>query len=639
MLLVLIVPGGALLLTLPNRWGTSSARQTDWLSHLADAVGLSIALSALVALWLFVPGVRLNGLAVAALYGACLLWILFSLARRAVRTRWAALFADRDFFLRLSAVLLGLIGLAALAAWRFYQARGLLLPAWVDSVQHTLIVIKIMEYGGLPPDLSPYLPVPFSYHYGFHLITALFASIAHLTPAQAVLVFGQVLNACVALSVYRLATAFVPKVGQGEGGGWFGGRAFLPVLRGAAAALLVGLAFQMPAYYLSWGRYTLLSGLIVMGPTLAAAYEFWQDPRDRRAAVRFVILLAGVFLVHYFAALLVGMFLLVLGIAALLKAARQRDWRCLPWQLVALSFMGVALAAPWLWRVWQYNQINARLAVVLPPDGSDLSSWVSPDYWTYLLYLWGPRRNVILLALSGIALVFAFLRRELRPLAGWGLLVLVMSTPWGLRLGPFRPDLFNIVVFFPAAVLLGDLLVAAGIALGRVWRPAAGWAALTLALLGLSVWGVRETASILNASTVFVTPADVAALNWVQQNTPADARFLINTTTWQGPIYRGVDGGYWLQPYSGRSTLLPPVAYYWGTEEDLNQITGWVKRSQELTGCTPAFWSLVRDAGLTHIYLRLGVGNLQPNMLAQCARLQLIYDSGGVFIYRIATVP
>ena len=560
-----------MLLSLPFRSPAGSARPTDWLSHLADAVGLSIALSALVALWLFVPGIRLDGLAVAAFYGACLVAILFSLARRAVHTRWAALFSDRGFRFRLSAFVVGLFGLAALTAWRFYQARGLLLPAWVDSVHHTLIVKKIMEYGGLPPDLSPYLPVPFSYHYGFHLITALFASIANLTPAQAVLAFGQVLNACVALSVYRLATAFVPKVVWGEGADGFSGKAYLPVLRGLAAALLVGLAFQMPAYYLSWGRYTLLAGLVVMGPTLAAAYEFWQDPRDVRAGVRFVILLAGVFLVHYFAALLVGMFLLVLGIAALWKAARQRDWRCIPWQLVALSLLGVGLAAPWLWRAWQYNQVHARLAVVLPPEGSALSSWVSPDYWTYLLYLWGPRRNLILLALSGIALVFAFLRRELRPLATWGLLVLLMSTPWGVRLGPFRPDLFNIVVFFPAAVLLGDLLVSAGAALGHVWRPVAGWAALALALLGLSLWGVRETGSILNATTVFVTPADVAALNWVQQNTPADARFLINTTSWQGPVYRGVDGGYWLQPYSGRSTLLPPVVYDWGTAEYLTR--------------------------------------------------------------------
>ena len=50
------------------------------------------------------------------------------------------------------ALLLALL-LAALVAWRLYQARSLALPAWVDSVHHALIVRKIMENGGIPWDL------------------------------------------------------------------------------------------------------------------------------------------------------------------------------------------------------------------------------------------------------------------------------------------------------------------------------------------------------------------------------------------------------------------------------------------------------------------------------------------------------
>jgi hypothetical protein len=43
--------------------------------------------------------------------------------------------------------------------WRMVQAQNLALPPWVDSVHHVLIVRAILEYGGLPETLEPYLPI------------------------------------------------------------------------------------------------------------------------------------------------------------------------------------------------------------------------------------------------------------------------------------------------------------------------------------------------------------------------------------------------------------------------------------------------------------------------------------------------
>ena len=54
----------------------------------------------------------------------------------------------------------------------------------------------------------------------------------------------------------------------------------------ALAALLVGFVFQMPAYYLTWGRFTLLTGLVVLGPAMAAALDVFKGP-DRRDAFGF----------------------------------------------------------------------------------------------------------------------------------------------------------------------------------------------------------------------------------------------------------------------------------------------------------------------------------------------------------------
>jgi hypothetical protein len=155
-------------------------------------------------------------------------------------------------------------------------------------------------------------------------------------------------------------------------------------------------------------------------------------------------------------------------------------------------------------------------------------------------------------------------------------------------------------------------------------------------LVGAMVgWGIHETRGIINPVTVIATQPDALALEWVRQHTPPDARFYINSTTWQTSTFRGVDGGYWLIPDAGRMSLIPPVFYVWGAMPYVLQINDWARRSAELQSCGPDFWAIVREAGLTHVYVREGTGSLQPGGLVDCAGLQEIYQAQGVHIYQI----
>ena len=166
--------------------------------------------------------------------------------------------------------------LAALIAWRFFQVRGLAFPPWVDAPHHVLIVRKIMETGILPADLNPYLPVTFYYHFGFHVVTALFAGISGLPLEKAALAMGQILNAAVSLSVYSLGRVV-----------WSDPR------RAGVAALLTALVSQMPAYYATWGRYTLISGLVLLPLAMAALLENRESGRDGFKIFFQMILVAG----------------------------------------------------------------------------------------------------------------------------------------------------------------------------------------------------------------------------------------------------------------------------------------------------------------------------------------------------------
>ncbi|GAF79292.1 unnamed protein product, partial [marine sediment metagenome] len=170
---------------------------------------------------------------------------------------------------------------------------------------------------------------------------------------------------------------------------------------------------------------------------------------------------------------------------------------------------------------------------------------------------------------------------------------------------------------------------------------AAQFERLAVALLGavivsLLVWGLSETRFIINPTTVFTTEADLRAIQWIEDNTPPGSRFLTNVVHWQYGTYRGVDGGWWITPLTGRKTLLPPVLYVMGERDYVTQVNAYAENTSQLQGCTPDFWDLVHSAEVTNIYLVNGRGSLQPDSLEECANLAIIYANEGVFVYEIA---
>ncbi len=607
--LILLLPGAGLLVWL--------ARQPmDWLEWLAEALGLSLSLTALIGLAGFLLQLRFTPVFIFGLLAVSLLSLtvggLLRLSpggeRQTAKLNWAG-------------GLFGLIGLAGVLYWRWFQARELHLPAWVDSLHHTLIVQKILEAGGVPASLAPQVNAPLAYHYGFHLSTALFVWLSGWDAPTGVLVFGQALNGLIALSVYRLVK------------GWWG-----EWKRAGLAALLVGFAFQMPAYYVTWGRYTLSAGLALL-PLAMMAVERAACPQAHRAErIQAMLLSAGVALTHLTALLLLAFWVMLLLAEVALRRLRRgtassgavdlRDGLTAGLSAAA----GVGLAAPWLWRIWQQFAASAGVSVVSPLDGGQT------DYWNYILYLLGPNYNHALFIAAGAGLLWSLLRAGARRLAVWGMVIAVLMLPWGVRLNPIRPDHMAIVLFLPAALLLANLLVGLGEQAAHLrWRflRLCGQGIIVAAALAAVVWGGWQSRSVINPETVFVTRADLQAFEWIRQNTPPQARFLINTTQWMSGVYRGVDGAYWLPLTTGRQTLLPPALYTLGQPEEVRQINHLAERAARLADCDEAFWSLVEEGGFDYVYLREGRGSLQPTALLNCSDAVLIYRRDGVFVFHL----
>jgi small basic protein len=660
---------GGVVLCLPGItwWAWFPEKEKDILEFIAEVSSLSIAITALVTLGLFLFDVRLSPAAVGIIYSLLGVLAAAGLVYKRVNSKTtdgvgqspgedlgtanaalveqtqpggeqAAQILEQDYpqeigqqesintetathvsgkaWIFRNVVLL--TAFVLLLVWRFYQMRDLVLPAWVDSLHHTLIVSLILENGGLPDNLAPYMEVTFSYHYAYHVLTAAFAFLTRIPPEQAVLILGQVLNALVAVSVYRLGTAL-----------WADWR------RAGIAALFVGFVFQMPAYYITWGRYTLLTGLVLLPLAMAVALDITNKKRSNRRLVKLAVLTGGVLLSHYFTALLLALFLIFLGLQVLVGDVRQgkslRGSRWIPLTLASLT--GALLASAWMVRMLGFNQDWVGVRAVLPAQSLD--STFFPNYLPYLWRMMGPRRNYVLLALALLGLVVSLRRPKTRAFGFWGLAVGLFSLPWGFHLSPFRPDHFVIVLFLPASLLVTDFIFTAWERLQSGRFRMVGVILAGAVIVSLLAWGLWETRLIINQSTVFTNQADIEAIEWVAANTPSEARFMTNVTHWQYRTYRGEDGGWWIMPLTRRETLLPPALYAMGAREAVEKINKFAETTSQLKDCSAEFWDLVQEAGVTHIYLVEGRGSLQPKGLEDCADLSLVYDEGGVFIYEV----
>ena len=599
-ILVLIPPGLAWMLLFKND-------QRDLVEGLADSIGLSVSIIAILAMVFFFLGWQISGLLVVFLIVVLVLSALILFGKQRKKITKVQLF----WLIGTVLVLLCVVG------FRFYQAKSLVFPAWVDSVHHVLIVQKIIDYGGLPPTLAPELNVPLYYHYGFHVIAALFSWISRLEPVQGVLWFGQVINGLVVLGIYRLSKTL-----------------FKRTIPAVLAALLVGFAFQMPAYYVTWGRYTLLTGLLVMLPAMASSYELVIYGFTKERASRVVLLTAGLALVHYLALFYYGLFLLSLVIARGIRWYREKEREERQQiqksirNLVVFVLTGLILASPWLVRMLVAHASQVSVQMVLPKT-ENLNSY------QYILHLIGPTHNYFLMVGGLLSLVLAWWQKNTRGFALWSSLLILLAFPWGLRFGPFRPDHMAIILFIPASILLSFGWVWLSGELQRRVHVFLGFAVLLVGVFGMLGWGFWQTRNVINSTTILADPSDWIGLQWIDENLPLDARFLTNTTIWQFNTYRGVDGGYWIIPVTGRFALALPGLYGYAELEQKTEWIDWMEKAAVVHACDDGLWSLVKAADLSHVYLHQGKGSLQPAAMVDCPNIEVVFQQNGVWIYEI----
>lgn len=623
-----VLVGGAVLLA-PGyvlwRWIDSVDMRLPALTQPALVIGLSLSIIPVVFLWAGTLGLVLTPLVLRLLLLGTALLALWFLAYRSQGYHARRLWRQWELGtvsprLWLSFGLFGLLGLVLAA--RLYQAREVVLPLWVDSVHHALMIRVIGETGRIPLSLRPYLPVDqLPYHWGYHAVAAVWLAGTSLPLAQLMLLSGQVLNAMHVLTVYAL-TAYLSR----------------SELAGIFAGLVTGLLSIMPAYYVTWGRYTQLTGLLLLPALMILSCQLIERPRlSARLLVGAGLTLAGMILVHYRVLVFYGAFMLPYTLLFVLRHPRRIIRTA--GTLAAVALLGLLLAGPWL-------AVLAR--EVLAPAVEAPTSLIGGESYNRLEWSLLFTMNsyaLYSLAAAGFGLALVARRRRVVAVAGWIGVLFLIANPDRVGLRPLW--LINnhsviITLFLPVSVLVGfgAAYVSQWIArqAPRRTRPALRLlpGALILCFAALGLWQFRD---VVNPATNFATPADLPALAWAAEHTAPDARFLIGARPWLGNVHRGTDAGWWLTPLAGRWTSTPPVLYTYGLPEYVSEVEarGAAVAALRLED-QQALDALIEANQITHIFIGGTSGPLKGEMFWGRPEYEAVYDHDGVLIFRVVPV-
>ncbi|WP_298820144.1 hypothetical protein [Chloroflexus sp.] len=629
----LLAPGYLLERLLPGA-------RLHWLLRIALWIGISASIIPLIYLWITAANGHLEGSVI--IVGAILL------AAGAIIAAWRDL---AHLQVQPSASAWLLIGVLAITAWlRAEQIADLALPAWVDSVHHALMIRVAAETGRAPWTLTPYLPVvDMPYHWGYHVVIAAIWRTVGGELTDVMLWSGQMLNwlqsltaAALALLCWRRPSAAV------------------------VAAAVVGCISWMPAYYVSWGRYTQLSGLLLL-VALAIGWQYWLTAETRRERLVWLglvtLVIAGLSLIHMRIFVFGGALIVAQSIVWAIRQSRSRIVAQMTQALLA-GVVAIALAAPWWLLLLRRVLLPAATgAQSLTSGGSYVQlnrdlMWIGPNEWLVALALISGALGIayrqratttILLWIGGlilltnpwlvsylcppigiIILLFGIIRRAWLP-GGAGLLLLAIN-PFTVRL-PFLwllpVDIAAISLFLPLSSLIGGGAALIWPTRHRLWRISG-----TMILIGLCFWGADQQRAIVNPVTVLATAADRAAIAWIKDHTPPNARFLVNAAPWLPGVARGNDGGWWITPLTGRWMSTPPALFVYG---DVDAAEAARRRSQQIidfgNGQPIDLDHLITTEQIDYIYTS-AAGPLQPELFADKTGYEPVFAQDGIVIYR-----
>jgi hypothetical protein len=525
-LIILLLPGLALLRLCVAR------EQLSLLSQLTIAPGITAAFTTLFLTWCQLCHVPFGSVGTWLALLAALAILIVKKNDLTKNQLWPWL------------TLVALLGLLLLV--RVHAARDCVVAPGIDSAQHTVIAQLLRDHHGLFRSWAPYdASETFTYHFGFHAVTALFAWVTGVDSAYAVFVMSRAVGLCAAASLFALVRLWT----RSNWGGVFAVATWELYSRHFHF-------FELP------GRWTLLTGLMIL-PSALVVFDVFFMERGRRlwlVGLLSAITIAGLGLAQYKSALIfvvLAVSLVCARCAAAIFSRTNPRAKFLVKILVGslcVALCAFLLALPRLSTVLQARTGHQLKRIVVEGVPMNPAAFGAPQLDAAGIFRTAfntPQKIAVsILALLGGIVILMRRREAIWFAAGWFALTLLMNPRLiGIdRLGLIDEIHWKFAVQAAIAAL-------AGLAVGLFCevatpRRALAWnIGLMCAALALAIYGAIRLPP-LPVSSKFVLPDDLRLMSWMKQHMPAGEKIAARSFFDQGEV-QGYDAAVWV-PYFTR---------------------------------------------------------------------------------------
>lgn len=652
--LLFTLPGTALLI-LSRSWYLRSV----WQSILL-AVGLSISLYPVgfYALNLWLPQTIISQPVLYGVLGASLLIVVIPIAKSLVNLDLAHL---RPSIVTVAALIVFLLTIGS----RMWFIADHPYPAWTDSLHHTLITQFVAERGQLTYSLEPYFPIPLDmYHLGLYTLSGSAMMLAEVPAHTALLWTAQLLNGLCGIGVFFALDRLLPQHQHAR----------LAALVGAA---VVGLFSHHPALYANWGRFTqissqviLLIAWVVVWETLDLWSEWWSQRQNRdtheateqasnrgsRSTSTLIwhtlfsaLLSAAVFLLHFRVA---AFYILLLSISVLIKLWQGWQQRRLFGLIIGIACIGIVsillVLPPLVPALQSYIKMNTEPIEAFTAE--EVSSTIDAAYafpFSTIPYL--VARPWLLICAGVMALVGLWRRNTIVIISlVWAASLIALGSAY--LLGISLLNVTNLGTVFIMLYLPIGLIIGAGIyeimtLLPESTRKAAS-ATIAVLLIIFGAYAATIRATQTEPHRFFISEQDIAAMDWIRENTEPTARFAVNTYFWLPIVAHGADAGYWIPYFTQRDTTasaMPILAADWDYQLKVLEES----RAVETLSTLPDVDKKSVDDALDTLrkneieYLYIGAkghfegGGLNVEQLSQHPEISLRYENRGAAVLKI----
>jgi len=208
---------------------------------------------------------------------------------------------------------------------------------------------------------------------------------------------------------------------------------------------------------------------------------------------------------------------------------------------------------------------------------------------------------------------------------GWGIWqrnkgVAIVSLWWFFTLIAANPTWLNLPgegllshgavitgFYIPAGILIGFVI---GFGINRlvIQKLKWGYPEVFAIIILLGAWGTLQRREDIVHEAIDVTRPDLNAMQWITENTPPDAKFLVNATSIFGTDswFVGTDAGWWIPLLAHRESTTKQMLYNTETENKI----GTRKASNQLTRLVidkglidPEVLLQLDNQDITHVYI------------------------------------